>query len=96
VLYHLWIETGSINLSPIEIMTAYIEIKLFATLSEFQPDSSDRYQILEGWTVGDLLAQLKVPEEKAKLIFINGVKSGVSSSLEPDDRVGIFPPVGGG
>jgi len=77
-------------------MSHTIEIKLFATLSQFQPESADRFEIQEGWTVGDVLARLKVPEKKAKLIFVNGVKSELSLTLSHNDRVGIFPPVGGG
>jgi molybdopterin converting factor small subunit len=37
-----------------------------------------------------------MPREKAKLIFINGVKAELTSTLEGGERVGIFPPVGGG
>jgi molybdopterin converting factor small subunit len=47
-------------------------------------------------TVQQILGQLNLPEEKAKLIFIDGMKAGVSSRLNGGERVGIFPPVGGG
>jgi len=47
-------------------------------------------------TVRDLLTQLDLPAEKAKLIFIDGTKAELSSRLEGGERVGIFPPVGGG
>ena len=77
-------------------MTAYIEIKLFATLAKFLPASADRYEIQPNMTVRDLLNQLDVPEEKARLIFINGVKANLAAPLKGGDRVGIFPPVGGG
>ena len=77
-------------------MTAHIEIRLFATLTEFTPEAAGHYEIRPDNTVGALLSQLKVPQEKAKLIFINGVKAGLSSPLHDGDRVGIFPPVGGG
>ncbi|MGD8660600.1 MAG: hypothetical protein PVH37_11740 [Desulfobacterales bacterium] len=44
----------------------------------------------------NLLEELNVPQEKARLIFIDGVKADLSSTLEGGERVGIFPPVGGG
>jgi molybdopterin converting factor small subunit len=47
-------------------------------------------------TVQDLLSRLNLPSEKAKLIFIDGTKAELSSRLEGGERVGIFPPVGGG
>ncbi len=43
-----------------------------------------------------LLEQLNIPEEKARLIFIDGVKANLSATLQGGERVGIFPPVGGG
>lgn len=77
-------------------MSDQIEIKLFATLGRFIPSSADCYEIPSGTTVKGLLEKLKIPEEKAKLIFINGVRAGIESPLKNGDRIGIFPPVGGG
>ena len=75
---------------------AHIHIKLFATLQRFRPSSADHYEIDPGINVGKLLEQLDIPEEKAKLIFIDGVKASLNSTLTGGERVGIFPPVGGG
>ena len=77
-------------------MTLHITIKLFATLSRFTPDSPDRYPIESGTTIRKLLKQTGVSEDEIKLIFINGVKGSLASPLHDGDRVGIFPPVGGG
>ena len=78
------------------MMQAYISIKLFATLSIYTPASADKYPVLPGTTVRNLFKELGVPENDAKLIFINGVKGDLTSSLHGGERVGIFPPVGGG
>jgi molybdopterin converting factor small subunit len=77
-------------------MKSHIQIKLFASLSQFMPPSSDDYLIETGINIGNLLEQLNIPQEKAKLIFINGVKADLNSTLSGGERVGIFPPVGGG
>jgi len=77
-------------------MKSQIQLKLFATLQQFTPSSADNYMIDQGISVFDLLEQIKLPREKAKLIFINGVKAELTSTLEGGERVGIFPPVGGG
>ena len=77
-------------------MDAHISVKLFATLSKFTPDSSDHYPIRQGTTVRDLLKILGVVEKDAKLIFINNKKGEIVSSLKDGDRIGIFPPIGGG
>lgn len=73
-----------------------IQLKLFANLKAFTPPAADHYAIETGMTVGDLLAQLELPEDKIKLIFIDGVKSELKTILRGGERVGIFPPVGGG
>ncbi len=77
-------------------MKSQIHIKLFATLKQFTPPSAEQYDIVPGIKISDLLDQIKMPRAKAKLIFINGVKAGLNSTLEGGERVGIFPPVGGG
>jgi len=77
-------------------MKSHIQIKLFASLQEFTPPSSDKYPLDAGLTIQSLLEQLNVPPEKAKLIFINGVKADLTATLKGGERVGIFPPVGGG
>ena len=77
-------------------MKSHIQLKLFATLRDFTPPSADHYRIDQGISILKLLEQIKMPREKAKLIFINGVKAELTSTLQGGERVGIFPPVGGG
>jgi molybdopterin converting factor small subunit len=77
-------------------MNSHIQVKLFASLQEFTPPSSDKYPIAEDSSIHSLLEKLSIPPGKAKLIFINGVKADLSATLKGGERVGIFPPVGGG
>lgn len=77
-------------------MDKNIQLKLFATLNKFLPENADRYPISPGITIRDLLHHTGIPEEKAKLIFINGIKADLETTLSGGERVGIFPPVGGG
>jgi molybdopterin converting factor small subunit len=77
-------------------MKPQIKLKLYATLQMFMPNRGEDYPISPGMTVRDVLMQLELPEEKAKLIFIDGMKAELSSRLNGGERVGIFPPVGGG
>lgn len=73
-----------------------IQLKLFATLRALTPDNADTYPIAPGTTVGDIVIQLEIPAKDAKLIFINGVRKPLDTPLADGDRLGIFPPVGGG
>lgn len=77
-------------------MPAFIDIKLYATLEKFMPASANRYPIEPGTSLSILLDQLGIPKEQVKLIFINGIKADLSTVLNGGERVGIFPPIGGG
>jgi sulfur-carrier protein len=73
-----------------------IDVRLFASLAVHAPADAARYAVRRGATVARLLEQLGLPAASAKLIFINGVKGQLDSKLSGGERVGIFPPVGGG
>jgi molybdopterin converting factor small subunit len=77
-------------------MNSHIQIKLFANLQPFMPKTGETYRINPGISISNLLEQLNIPQEKAKLVFIDGIKANLSSTLDGGERVGIFPPVGGG
>ena len=77
-------------------MKSHIQIKLFASLQKFTPASADRYAIEAGITVGELIEQLDIPQKLVKIVFIDSVHAELTSVLNGGERVGIFPPVGGG
>jgi len=77
-------------------MTETIDLRLFATLQKFTPENSDAFVIRPNATIREVLEQIGVPIEKAKLIFVNGLKKDLDVKLGGGERVGIFPPVGGG
>jgi len=77
-------------------MESHIQIKLFASLQKFMPASAENFAIESGITVGELLQQLDIPQDLIKIVFINNVHAELTSILKGGERVGIFPPVGGG
>jgi molybdopterin synthase sulfur carrier subunit len=77
-------------------MNATIDLKLFATLVAHTPQDASRYPITSGITIAQLIELLQIPPVSAKLIFINGIRGGLETRLKGGERVGIFPPVGGG
>ncbi len=76
--------------------TIHIDLKLFATLEAKTPHDADHFPVRRGSTIGQVLENLNVSADKAKLIFVNGVKQPLDYRLQDGDRVGIFPPIGGG
>lgn len=77
-----------------------IEIHLYATLARHLPpearDKSCTLSLPQGAAVRDAIKALNVPEASVKLIFVNGVHGRRDTALADGDRLGLFPPVGGG
>ncbi len=77
-----------------------IEIRLFATLAPYAHHrdlaADGTFHIKEPATILDVVSLFGVPEEEIKLVFLNGVRASLDSPLKHGDRVGVFPPIGGG
>ncbi|MEJ2155887.1 MAG: MoaD/ThiS family protein [Desulfobacteraceae bacterium] len=77
-------------------MDATIDLKLYATLAALMPGNASRFPITDGMTVGQLVESLPIAVTEAKLIFVDGKRAQADTRLHGGERVGIFPPVGGG
>jgi len=77
-------------------MKTFVQLKLFATLANHTPENADRYPVSPGSTIKNLLDSLNIPLSEAKLIFVNNVRVGPEAVIFGGERIGIFPPVGGG
>ena len=78
-------------------MKTRIQLKLYATLQKRMPTGDpDRFEIDAGMTVAQLLGALDIAVSEAKLVFVNGKRAPLTTSLSGGERGGIFPPVGGG
>jgi sulfur-carrier protein len=77
-------------------MNPTIEIKLYATLLPFTPANASCYPIESGISIAKLIEELKIPKDQVKLVFSNGVKCDLKTPIKAGDRIGVFPPVGGG
>lgn len=73
-----------------------IDLRLFATLKARTPDNSEQFPITSGMSIAQLIDSLPISAGEAKLIFVNGVRAEPETQLHGGERVGIFPPVGGG
>lgn len=77
-----------------------VHCKLYATLRAYLPeearDSGLEVELPEGATLADLLQRLGVPPDEVKTAFVNGRVRPENWSLQSGDRVGVFPPIGGG
>jgi sulfur carrier protein ThiS len=78
-----------------------VEVKLYASLARYLPDGSGRHvpiilDIEKDTSINQILEHLRVPLKSVKLIFLNGIHATGDETLNEGDRLGIFPPVGGG
>jgi sulfur-carrier protein len=78
-------------------MSVTVELRLFASLKKYLPgESACRYTVEPGMPLSALLDQLCIPKDQVKLIFINGAREDAGVLLQGGERVGVFPPIGGG
>lgn len=77
-----------------------IEIRVFAGLHKYIPGASSgeplSFEVPDTCDGYELLQALKVPVEEAFVFMVNGRRQDLSKLLANGDRIGIFPPVGGG
>jgi sulfur carrier protein ThiS len=53
-------------------------------------------EVPPGATVGDVLAVLRVPEDRKTVVLVNGRARQPDHELQPGDRMVFFPPLEGG
>ena len=75
-----------------------VTVRLFATLRQISPSRGDEFviDVPDGTTVADLIARLDIPEGIVRKAFVCGVAREDSYVLNPDDEIGMFPPIAGG
>jgi len=76
-----------------------LEVRLFANLRDNYPKESKGVLTLsmpQGSTAAQLVRQLNIPKDLPLIILVNGRRQREDTLLNDGDRVGIFPPVGGG
>ena len=77
-----------------------VQVKLFATLRRHYPEygigESMTVEVPTGTDVQSLLGHLQIPPDQVKVVFVNHVIRDREHTLADGDRVGLFPPVGGG
>jgi sulfur-carrier protein len=77
-----------------------VKIFLSSSLRKYAP----RYDPLAGIEktldrpvrVRDLCKDLDIPAQTVKIVMINGKRAGMDAHVAENDRVALFPPVGGG
>lgn len=77
-----------------------IQVLLFASLRRCFPDYNPyvglTIEVRPNTPVSQLISRLGLPPEDVTLIMVNGVRQTSDFPLQGDERLGLFPPIGGG
>ena len=75
-----------------------IDVRLFATLPLRSATGRDRFEMgsRPGLTVREIVEAEGLKPGEVRIIMINGLHGTMESELADGDRLGLFPPVGGG
>jgi sulfur-carrier protein len=82
-----------------------ITLKLFASLTDYLPQEARYTNVIEidiasDTTIGQLVAQYRLPEKQVHLVLVNGSyiapELRQSRTLAEGDALAIWPPIAGG
>ena len=75
-----------------------IEVRLFATLAPRQADGSKHFEVeaRPGLTARLIAEEAGLDPVDVYLVMVNGIHRSLDWRLADGDRLGLFPPVGGG
>jgi sulfur carrier protein ThiS len=78
---------------PVQV---FLNATLRKRIKEYDPASGLSVSLSEPATVAGLCGLLGIPKGEIKLVMINGRAASLDHVLKGDERIGLFPPVGGG
>jgi molybdopterin converting factor small subunit len=78
-----------------------ITVRLLATYRRYLPQGHDTsagyaHQIPPGTRVGEVIAELPIPQRDPFTFFVNGRHADGDDLLQEGDVLAVFPAVGGG
>ncbi|MDI7260158.1 MAG: MoaD/ThiS family protein [Thermodesulfobacteriota bacterium] len=60
------------------------------------PEKGIDLEMNEGSTIEKLIQILRLPQNEARVIFINGLLKKTKDLIKDGDQISIFTPIGGG
>ncbi|MBW1734992.1 MAG: MoaD/ThiS family protein [Deltaproteobacteria bacterium] len=77
-----------------------LKVFLSSTLRRFSPgydpSKGAELSVEEKISVSELCKIMSIPGDRVKIIMVNGRSATLDHELKGDERVALFPPVGGG
>jgi sulfur carrier protein ThiS len=77
-----------------------LHVTLSASLRDYapgyDPEAGLRLECAARFTPADLAGRLGIPPEAVKIVLVNGRRAEMTSPLEENSRVALFPALSGG
>ena len=77
-------------------LTVFLSSTLRKHVPEYDPIKGMTLSVDREMTVAELCEHMTIPPDRIKLVMVNGKNESLDYLLKGDERVGLFPPVGGG
>lgn len=74
----------------------FLSASLRHYIPDYDPEKGVEVQVEKGTTVSRLCRLLEIPEDEVKIVMIDGRGKTLAFELLGNERVGLFPPIGGG
>jgi len=78
------------------VCTVFLAATLRKAVSGYDPATGVAASVEPGETVLDVAGRLGIRAEDVKIIMVNGIHADWDTVLRGGERIGLFPPVGGG
>jgi sulfur-carrier protein len=77
-------------------LQVFLNATLRAYVPEYNPYKGLSLEAPPGAPVSQIISRLGLPPEEVTLIMVNGRRRPPDFPLQGDERLGLFPPIGGG
>jgi len=77
-------------------LRVFLSSTLRQYIAGYDPSEGVRFPVNRKTTVSELCKLMNLPMAKIKIVMVNGKSEPFDYELQGDERIGFFPPVGGG
>lgn len=77
-------------------LQVFLNASLRGYVPGYNPYQGITLEVPPGTPVAGIISQIGLPSEDVTLIMVNGVRQPPDFPLQGEERIGLFPPIGGG
>jgi sulfur carrier protein ThiS len=77
-------------------LKVFLSSSLRKYVSQYNPVEGIEFELEDKSTVAEICRKINVPVEQIKVIMVNGRNAELDFVLKGNERIGLFPSIGGG